>query len=176
MDPSAPTRYVVQPQQLPYGLSAEGLGLRPPQGANMQVDFQGDAIPAYAPSTRPRGLDDELRGAPRGGKARTRFVAALRPASPAPSRRLRGKILLHTATRFVVSIAIDGELDWKRPKFLTLLLSDGTKLVLELDARTTAAGVLMSGQILRLSAELSNPFHADPERITVGQLQIELFR
>lgn len=74
VDPGAPTRSEVVPQELPYGMSVEGLGLRTVGGPLRESDAQRYSLGRVAP------------GAPKGGVARSRAAVVARPASVAPGR------------------------------------------------------------------------------------------
>jgi len=165
VDPTRPTRRVRVAQELPYGMSAEGLGLRSVSrpGAVRTTDtvhvlFQEAALgPA------------RVRPARSGGRARKQ--AAPRPAAvdrgeriaSGPSRMPEEEAapvkhplrLTATARKVGGSTVLEAEvgepgLAWDPPATVRVRLRDGRELEVEVDAATTGAAALAPGQILRL--------------------------
>ena len=95
VDPGAPTRKQRMPHELPYGMSIEGLGLRPVMAAPMGMPTQtmaGMAGPAQAAmdtgSFAAYGAPPAPGGMGSGGRAKTTMVLGAppaRPATPAPA-------------------------------------------------------------------------------------------
>ncbi|MFT3841835.1 MAG: VIT domain-containing protein [Myxococcaceae bacterium] len=60
VDPTAPKRSETMPHNLPYGMSAEGVGLRPPTGAAAPSTVHAGAPMAAAPMRRSRALTQSV--------------------------------------------------------------------------------------------------------------------
>jgi Ca-activated chloride channel family protein len=150
VDPTRPTRRERMPQQLPYGMSVEGLGLRG-QGAPF---LHGPASVLLAPGVALRSASFDAGALAKG--------PSLEEPARTPWRRLpstlAGRVTLDRDGVLVVEIELAHELDWSPPAEVELVLRDGTRRsVRVLLDRTTAAGVLESGQTLRLALEHGEP-------------------
>jgi Ca-activated chloride channel family protein len=184
VDPGAPVRRQRVPQNLPHGMSVEGLGLRalaagPVVGA---MAPRGAIPPSAAMASGFLG-----RGSASGrltfGAARTRAAVAPRgpvrgkggtPAEPVAPRQLRGRITVHRGT--LVSLEFDVE-------DAPLVWAPGTQVALRWadDSRGTAAvaggthpGTIAPGHTLRLVLRLSEgaaalPGH--PVAVFVGDVE-----
>ena len=161
VDPTAPTRKLRMPHQLPHGTSVDGVGLR---GA--------------APATRSlRRLS--LGGAPSmpapaaaSGSAKTRSPHAP-PAAPPPAEEVRAYSMDHSfggaldeeprviemrgasrslgARRLVVTVSIDrDDFDWTHGDRIELEWASGERRSAIAGASSTRAGVVGSGQVVRL--------------------------
>jgi Ca-activated chloride channel family protein len=144
VDPRVPTRRVIVPQELPHGLSANGLGIRGPAyvaPCGVTTLYQRDYDP-------PGGdvLFQEAR------VVRQRPAPASRPAPP--SRVMEGRVTVASSSLIAVEVLIVGRLDVRPPRYLRLTFADGTQSAARLVvARSTAPGRLEDGQILRLVLE-----------------------
>jgi Ca-activated chloride channel family protein len=174
VDPTQPTRRVAVPHELPHGMSVEGLGLR---AAAMPVPC---AAPAPTLAASPALLRDlsvvtrsitvdlraplEEEAAPAAPAAparhrapsprRTRAAAKLggeAPAVPArPAPMLQGRVVVRRDRLLILEATLDAPLDWAPPDDATLHVLAGL-VTAEVDLRrTTAAGRLAAGQVLRL--------------------------
>lgn len=197
VDPGSPTRRVEQPQLLPAGMSAEGLGLRSnltpvmagaPRRMVMPSPSFGSALP---PPTRARAAEPPAPAAPVRksagivGRIFEIFApvagagasgAAEEDGAPSGARQLRGVVRSHTDSRLVISVTVADELDWQPPTSVSLVLADGTTVSLTLDPKlTTRASNLGVGQDLRLVFRLPSPLVA-PRSLTVvsGDVTLEV--
>lgn len=193
VDPRDPRRKVRVPQELPHGMSAEGLGLRPAAGMPMAqatmmmpAGFAAAPLPPPAPMSapaKPRGALGRLfkkakAEAPREEEKERAvtmdWLGEADDAAPAPEARprsgLRGKITVRKGRQLVVELTLEDELAWDPAGVATVVLADGSQLgarvVLE---RTTRVGTLAAGMTLRITFELfaDLPAGAAPERITI---------
>ena len=178
VDPTKPVRRDRMPQQLPHGMSAEGLGLR------RATSFATMAAPAAAAGLMAPSPMRELARASHavaraGGKlkdmltlfqppapsTRTRasapsshladeeVSASTSPREPqVPERRLAAVLKRAGRGRAVLEVEVtDAELAWDPPATVTLRLDDGTEREAEVDlTATTASATLAPGQALRL--------------------------
>ncbi|MGC4000027.1 MAG: VIT and VWA domain-containing protein [Anaeromyxobacter sp.] len=178
VDPTAPTRRVRQPQQLPHGMSVEGLGLRAASGGPplilcekapmMAHDLGVQAAPAVATITLYQGPVAGGPPAPSPAKAKRveRRTAAADARPPDEVRReieleeegqaepgpRHARVTLDRDGKLVLELDLDAPLDWERPEEVVLVLRDGTRLTARVDpARTTARGELAAGVTLRLA-------------------------
>lgn len=84
VDPGEPTRRVRMPHELPYGMSAEGVGLRPPMappGALMELAFA-------PPMAQAPGIKVQMGPGDEPAPQRSRIIGRLvrgRPGAPAPA-------------------------------------------------------------------------------------------
>lgn len=186
VDPRDAARREVVPQQLPYGMSAEGLGLRPSR----------PAIPMAARMPRARGHARAQRvAAPipevEGIVATSMNLADLEQALFEKDARLdrrpedietaggrsagvlSARVALNDKRRLVLEIELDFELDWKPGEEVEVVLEDGRRVRARVqDRRTTRAGRLRAGQSLRLTldpvdGEVARVFLADGTEIRV---------
>jgi Ca-activated chloride channel homolog len=189
VDPQAPIRRVRMPQELPQGMSVEGLGLRAAVGApagmmrTRQAMSFGVTVMGGAPAPKARG-----GGRPR-SSARATLIDALKKAtgwkgesddrdaeSAGPSgggRRFRGRVALRKGNRLVVNFEVDGApLPWSPGSEVTLVRQGHRTTVAVVQA--TAAGTIRAGDGVRLVLELaeSEPLPDEvlidgPEPITI---------
>jgi len=175
VDPRAPKRRESMPQNLPHGMSAEGLGLRPamsvapmPSGAPPSASglaskersrslpganrASGGRAPAAPPAPAPAkakksGLIDRLADAFAGRKGEDAEEEAP-SAEPKPgARRIKARLVLTSDGVLMVAFTVDGApLDWKPRGRVKVELADGTALDLVIEtARTTYDGTLAVG-------------------------------
>ncbi len=191
VDPRDPSRRVEMPQALPYGTSAEGLGLR----ASMAMSMQSLAAPAFAgpggafraraagaPPAPPRAVaprsappaeaDDESED----GSERTLGEAAMKKqgfldrltgAFTGKSRRTLvwiARVVLARPGEIVLEITVDGEsLAWKVAPRVQAQLGR-SMLELAVDAtRTTRDGTYEPGTTVRLVLQVPPDF--DPSEL-----------
>jgi Ca-activated chloride channel homolog len=183
VDPREPTRRVRIPQELPFGMSAEGVGLRAPQA----VTFAGFAAPgrSMAPTLErtfvARSRQATFGPPPPAAAAAPPPRAMKPPAQPdtlrAPSppkedvgpRALRGRIVFAKDEEIVIEVTVDAkDLDWTPRDPLQVTFHDAAvvraTLVVE---RTTRAGAMAVGDTLRLTLRLDRAWtHALPRRVT----------
>jgi len=192
VDPASPTRREVMPHALPYGVSAEGMGLRPrmaampppmfaaggflqrelaeeadegPQETVMRL-FQPALTPPAAPASRGRA------------EKKKDLAKSAAPAKPSQGPGHRARVVLRDRRRLVVELTLSEDLDWTPPAVARLLagtaaLVRGAALELPvLAAGTTRAGALAAGLTLRLVLDLSG--EADPDALDLGALELTL--
>lgn len=179
VDPTRPTRRERIPQELPYGMSAEGLGLRSASGR----------VAPSPPAPAMRSLQ-ELAGAGRDRTRALRVGAAKRGvlldaptaasgAGPreqeegfAGERRLAAGLRATSGGQLVLEAEVTGAaLAWDPPVVVRVRLDDGSLVEVELDAAaTTAAATLTSGQVLRLVLRATG---LDPARVAEVVLEGE---
>jgi Ca-activated chloride channel family protein len=164
VDPSAPTRRAIVPQELPHGVSAEGLGLRgaaptaapaamptmigaalaPPAG--MPTVYGALAPPARAGRARASGVVRDLPRAPAPAKALEKAKQ-----TAAPPRRLRARVLVAAAGELILELSADRDLDWSLAR-VRVRFRDGTEIDAPVDAaRSTRPGRVAAGQVVRLA-------------------------
>ena len=185
VDPRKPTRREVMPQQLPYGMAVEGLGLR--QGSpsvvfgremsarvaqysmverdDTQVLFEVEPKQfARARAPRAPALSSPMSPAPLGG-AKKEFSRSKGRASPFLS--LAARLVLRGADRLVVEFEVpEGGFDWSPGTTAQVKLADGRTVEVEVDLTTTTApGELASGTTVRLVLRLERP-------LTGGQVPV----
>jgi Ca-activated chloride channel homolog len=190
VDPQAPTRSESIPQELPYGMSMEGLGLRSanapfavPTGLAAPMALQ-QAFSAKVASLSP--------AAPKGGGLVSTLGAAvhrlfrskdeglhddvtesappeeqgeLESAAAQLERRLRGKVTRRKGRELTIEIALDAPLDWAPPDD-ALLIAGGDLLTAIIDAaRSTRAGSLTAKQTLRITLLVDGDAPASPDQL-----------
>ncbi|MCB1774520.1 MAG: VWA domain-containing protein, partial [Gammaproteobacteria bacterium] len=170
VDPRKPFRRVRQPQQLPYGLSAEGLGLpsffSPDGGAEMVLSLDSPLGSASLPRMSSRSLETidlpdlyldsespemEKRQSP----PRVRLVARL-------ARRTNDTWI------FVIDV-VDGDFEWQLPERVEVLWSNArTSAGSVLEEQTTAPGPVSAGATVRLVLQLpADTPQEQPERLVL---------
>ncbi len=196
VDPRDPIRHVTMPHELPYGLSATGLGLR---GASMRT-LHTMAGRAYAPV--PMMVGPATTGGlpaappPPASLSKGGFVSRAREAkakAPAPSmppmaprqqqaRRgppsgqgagrlvLSGRVLAARPQRLAVAVdAGPFALDWQPAAFADLRLADGTFVTAQVDlGASTRACRVEAGRSVRLVLILSAPLTDTVEAISLS--------
>lgn len=183
VDPGDPTRTVNVPHALPYGVSAQGVGLR---AAAMPGAAFGRAMLANAPAMpmphEPIALE-RRRGGPGGAPARPAPVATdkrkaareqadelvLRQIVPARPR-LRAVIRRRDGGKLVIEVVVDGLVRWD-PAAAVAIDADGRQEPVAAEEGTTRAGPVGAGQTVRLVIAWSG---ADPARIELPDLILEV--
>ncbi|HYX92678.1 MAG TPA: VIT domain-containing protein, partial [Myxococcaceae bacterium] len=185
VDPTAPVRSQDIPQELPFGMSVQGIGLRPAAGIVRSAaagprEFMIAAAPPVM-AGRGRAKQDETVGVrpwlqerevlPDFGRAPSRsFPAPRAPVHEPPTpRTLRGTVRLFDAKNLVVEIALSQELEWKAPAEVEVALVDGRRIRVQVDlGRSTREGRVPSGSIVRLVLDHAGalaPSASAPERL-----------
>jgi Ca-activated chloride channel homolog len=177
VDPGAPTRRERMPQQLPHGMSVDGLGLRPASAPPVTLAFFAAPMRARAALVvddvtydRDEDLAEKAEGgAPvpphAGGPARGPRAEADADEEP---RRLRGRITLRSGDQLVVELDVDAEgpdLEWLPGPSVDLIWPDGRQGAAAL-RQSTRAGTVRAGDTIRLVIELQ-PGEPTPERIII---------
>jgi Ca-activated chloride channel family protein len=194
VDPQAPIRRVRMPQALPYGLSAEAIGLRPAAAQPMALSRAPDALVAsgYRDLAEDRlagaGDDEAATGAAPEARApgRTGRASALRAREGRLWGRIWGRALglgprlriLHGRrigkAAFETEIA-ERPLDWTPPAQAMLELADGRRLRVEIVRdRSTRAGRIGVGRSLRVTLALPDELGAELVAVELEELRIEL--
>lgn len=191
VDPGAPTRRVRMPQELPHGMSVEGLGLR--GGAAAPVMFAGGMMrsraatmgmpmTAMAPPPAPMGPGKRKGGimgalgelfskrGPDQPPAESDEDALLQDLA-APTRQIRGRITLRKDDRLVVVFEIDEELDWQPEEEVELVWGDGRRARARLQ-QSTRPGHMDAGAELRLVIELGAGLDLPAEILVTGSVEL----
>jgi Ca-activated chloride channel family protein len=195
VDPGAPTRRVRMPQELPHGMSVEGLGLRggPPAfaGGAMRTRMAMTAMPmtvgprAEAPRgpaqpgflSRAAGFLGKAFGGAASDDEGTDLAQADQDA-PEFDRLFRGRVTLRKDDKLVLHFVVeDGDLDWAPGTEVELVLGDGRRLMVRvLENISTRAATIRSGEEVRLIIELA-PDQPLPARVVIAgpvRISIEL--
>jgi Ca-activated chloride channel family protein len=165
VDPTKPMRRERIPQELPYGASVEGLGLRGPtlhaaaaggmMRARSAAVFAGAAAAPMAASgmTPPKasgGVMGALGRVFQKARAEDRGFSA-EEYSRDTTRRLRGRILRIKNRELIVQVDIGTDFDWTLPTEAWVQDEHGALVHALVDARRSTAGQrLTQGQSLRL--------------------------
>jgi len=186
VDPNAPTRRVRMPQELPHGMSVEGLGLRGGPGfAGMRM--RGGPMMAAA---APMSMGFAAGGAPPSPPAQPGFISRAADAvkkvfrtataddesfdlaeaeAPEVGRRFRGRVTLRTGDKLVVQFEVDdADLDWEPGTEVELVWSDGRRLSARI-LQSTSAGTVRTGEGVRLVIELAAG-ESQPDEVLIGQV------
>jgi Ca-activated chloride channel homolog len=198
VDPTRPTRRERVPQELPYGVSVAGLGLRSAAMAHpLPPGSLGSNLPPPAPAMpvmRSNFAMDGSAASGAGGAQRTRSMVSAPSAktiAPAPSEpakmkkgftrgggggeggggiELRGEATLLSDRELIVKVEVTAALAWTLPAEVTLVDIDGNLVTATiLPARSTATGHVNAGETIRLYIMLPQPFAARPSAIVVGE-------
>lgn len=211
VDPRAPQRRVMVPQQLPHGMAIEQLGLRPSQlGAHPRMMLSAPEVrPAASREletgmtiARPRPESDakaaesrDIEGMAPPPPPRQRkqslwsrlFGSAPQPTEPPAGGAGGGggsdqpavvaTLRLRAATEWVFELA--GLASWTVPTEVTIVGDDGRTVRLAVAAsRTTAAGSLAAGTVVRLVVTLPPgaawPSQPQRLRLPLGNRTLEL--
>jgi Ca-activated chloride channel family protein len=172
VDPSAPTRRVRVPQNLPHGMSFEGLGLRAGAVAAGPAVMGAMAPPAGAPVRAARAVRfGELGARPRspgkggiGGAERGGSIEWSR--APAPHQRT-GRVTLRKGRLLVIEIDVGTEpLAWAPGNEVSLSWADGSRGTASV-AGGTQAGTIAPGHAVRLVLRLSEGAGALPDNPSI---------
>jgi len=170
-DPREPVRRIRIAQELPAGLSAEGLGLRgaavmrrkagpparvarrpPARVADMALD------PARVGDAREASECDMAPGAPRRERPRDRVRSqGFLKARPAVPDSLRGRVVTHDEHRIVIEIDAPASLRWA-PRSVALPGVDDVEID---EQHTTRPGRVKAGCTIRLVLTSESGFPAD---------------
>jgi Ca-activated chloride channel family protein len=142
VDPAAPTRRERIPHALPHGMSAEGLGLRPPRfSANLIARCSLmeshpapslHAIPAHKSSASERLLRRILAHSP---------------------RALSARLILRQDRELILEIEVAEPLDWYA-RDVRVFWEDGREVAAAIIEGTTRPGTVVAGQVIRLVLRL----------------------
>jgi Ca-activated chloride channel family protein len=192
VDPSDPTREVAIPQTLPYGVSADGVGLRatstvaipPPPPMSLAAPRKPSPVAvlgAAAPPAPARAGRREEKAKKEVDKAdATRWgaddVTILPEAEEYQSSVerltwiLKAVIRARPGGRLVIDAVVDADLDWSEVG-LEAVGADGVRVAVTALPGSTRSGRVAAGQTLRLVIQWSG---ADPARIEAGPVTLEL--
>ncbi len=159
VDPTRPIRRELVPQELPHGLSVEGLGLRRASitlGAMPVNAAMMPPSPAMAKLSRSRRSVSPSAGPPAEKDDALRNVHPANTLLEEPvslrERRLEAHLRDAGDGRLVVEAEVGGEgFAWDPPQRVLVRLADGSEEEVEVDVgATTSAGEVASGQAIRL--------------------------
>jgi Ca-activated chloride channel family protein len=182
VDPRDPTRRERIPQELPYGMSVEGLGLRaafvgpagippvlsaapvpggPPRAQAMRMAPPPEAnrrAPAKAagPVSTIFGAVGRIFGSKKDeGEPYAEESLHISPAEPS-ARTLRGRCVRQSAEELVVEVTVEGAaLAWAPEEEVEITFADGSRCAATLDlARSTRRGTVGESQSVRLILRL----------------------
>ncbi len=182
VDPRRPTRRERMPQQLPYGTSVAGLGLRQAAMVHHAVACLQRSSPVNAiqiPSAKAALWFDAQDEYTVLRSDRTDLESEASSAdSTGSAASLPARLVLRRPDRLVVELEAPADgLDWHPGARALAHLSDGTTLELEVDAgRGTGEGVIEAGQTIRLVLRLRSPLPEGlgPARIELPDVSLEL--
>ncbi len=152
VDPTAPGRRERIPQALPFGLSAEGLGLR---GAGVDAASFACCPSPGPPLAEPRSSLEDISAplTPTRWAFRMLEEAVGRPEVPAPPVAI-ARVMLRKCREVALEIIAGEVLTWD-PDKVELVWEDGTRLAAEIDRRrSTSRGQVAAGQAIRLVLSL----------------------
>ncbi|MCU1281711.1 MAG: hypothetical protein JWM53_5257 [bacterium] len=198
VDPTKPTRKQRIPQELPFGVSVDGLGLRgAPAPAAMPMQTmavhrtRGFAPSGFAPPPPSSPARPSPPKAAAGGgvfgamkelfkkeksRAADDFEAAETVGESAPepaARTLAGRITRKKDGALTIEIDVSAELDWIVEDEAWLDDEEGGSMRATVDrARTTAAQMVGAGQSIRLVLRLDGEPGAALIRVRIGGLEI----
>lgn len=213
VDLQSPTRHVSVPHTLTAGMSAQGVGLRPPAPFAAAAPSAlagggfGGGPPMAAPAgpaprvrsrkrSRPRRQRAELDQSRRGrgaldhddeglgegfGETADEFADELTPVAASGGAALAAttvaKVLLERDGELIVHIVLAQPLDWDPSRGVELLDEDGQSIPATLDpARSTVAGSLPAGMVVRLTLAVEDIDVAEAHTLRVCGLELELAR
>lgn len=184
VDPGAPTKRVRMPHELPYGLSAEGLGLRgtgPMNAVAFGAASFGKTYGGMPPSIQRHpaaagaspGAPEELGwnifgdrfGVSRGTRAGGGIGATGRTASTV---RFTGRIKLRTGNTLAVSIDVASDLEWDPRANVALVWADGRRARVKVTGGTRR-GTIKAGQVIRIVVELAETEIAPVQVLIAGK-------
>jgi Ca-activated chloride channel family protein len=170
VDPAAPTRRVRVPQNLPHGMSLEGLGLRaaaaggPVAMAAAPMAERAGAAPAgVARALRPASQAVRTRSYGKGGLGgppREESITWGRSAAP---RQIDGRVTLRRGRLLVIELDVDSEpLAWAPGSEVALTWADGSGGTAPV-VGGTQPGTVAPGHTVRLVLRLSEGAGALPD-------------
>ena len=151
VDPRKPFRRIRQPQQLPHGLSAEGLGLTP-FASPLASTFRKRAVPAQMQTSDSYLMSlNECFDLDFG-----EYDRVPPPAPHRPQYRLVARGAGRTASAWIFLLEVRGEdFAWHLPQRIQVTWANGDTSVAELlDDQTTAPGSVAVGATIRLVLRL----------------------
>jgi Ca-activated chloride channel family protein len=196
VDPRAPGRRERMPQALPYGLSAEGLGLRDAYEPQLEAALLGTSLTKLSVGValsdkRPARLlhasraavlaaSNRSRGKPR-SRERARGWSLLsklaRRRQPDARRILEARLVHRDSELAVLEVDLDAPLRWEPPTTARVLLwsaNGATRLVEVHLARTTSPAQLEKGHVVRVALRLPRDL-GEPERVVLhAECELEL--
>lgn len=201
VDPKAPRKKQRIPQELPFGVSVDGIGLRHAGPAGMPMIaaqamsrtrgfVTGAAPPPPAAPARPSPPMAKAKGGAVLGEsfkkelkrdaAREQGEAASGSVTfddmmeaPEPAAPLRGRVLRWKDGELIIEVDALDELDWIVEDEAWVQDGAGGLTRATVDrARTTSSQRLAAGQSARLVLTLERPLGAPPERVQIGALEI----
>ena len=201
VDPTAPTRKQRLPQELPFGVSVDGLGLRHAAPAGMpllaQASAGGAAMRSRGSFLPPPAAPAAPMSPPRAKAGLFEKKTAARPEPPAqesarfgavrlddagadtigeagaPAVELRGRVLRLKDSELIVEVDAEEGLDWIVEDEARVHDDAGGVIRAVVDrARTTASQRIAAGQSLRLVLTLERAPGARPARVVIGGLEI----
>jgi len=189
IDPASPTKRVRVPHELPHGMSAEGMGLRP---ATVMGAF---AVASAAPPPMVGAFGGAMRGpmarrtrgAMRGGASAppsegllTRVFRKLRsagedettdlaaPEAPARAVRFSGRITLRKGKQMAVAVDVaTSDFQWDAGAEVELVWADGRRARAKV-LGGTRRGIVQAGQVIRIIVELDAAQPPPVEMIVTG--------
>ena len=190
VDPQAPQRHAVVPQELPHGMSIDRLGLR--RCGSMAFAEECLAMPssvcAPVPArsrdkskkarwpSKPTGKIDAESDALREEWDDVAFGGAVPGRGMASEPPVRLRALLRSRGEDGWLFVLEGVADWRVPAKVTVVLADGSEIELAVDvARTTAAGAIPPGAQVRLTL-LVEPGMLQPGLLQPGMLSGDAVR
>jgi Ca-activated chloride channel family protein len=164
VDPTQPLRRERIPQALPYGMSAEGLGLRSatapamvsPALACLQVSmtaFVAEASGSVSGRLRSMASDVRKSVARQLGRLELGESLGVTPSPPAPAPPV-ARLVRRAGHELHFEITLDHPLDWA-PRSVDVIWPDGTRMTATvIEKHTTRSGKYQTSQVLRLSVRL----------------------
>ncbi|HET6438693.1 MAG TPA: VIT domain-containing protein [Anaeromyxobacter sp.] len=152
VDPTRPTRRERVPQELPFGMSVLGLGLRP-AGAVSRMATAPSTMASPVPQRTRRALHPEKAfSGPEPSRSGLVFGKRMHEETGAPSeRRLGATVRRLGEERLVFEVEVEEALRFAPEGWALIRLDDGTEASVPVDrTATTAAGDLRRGQLFRL--------------------------
>jgi hypothetical protein len=159
VDPTAPIRRERIPHALPYGMSAEGLGLRQPWGFSARP-----ALLFACQLAAEQGLPRRLAVPP------DEIATLLRSVEPGP-RLLAARLVLRKDRDLVVEVDVTDLVEWYA-RDVRAIWEDGSEVAAAIvDEGTTRPGVVAAGQVIRLALRLKGDGRSDaPVRVELKSL------
>lgn len=196
VDPTAPFRRETLPQQLPYGMSAEGVGLRPAgmRVARMLQEPRSLPMAASMPSAKRSrrsaraqipswlfGTGSKEHGRPPIAPSPPPFEAeeaayddeGVAAPEPMPVRTLElvARVVRQRRRKLVIEVEVPEDIDWE-PGEVLVHLADGRTVSATLE-RPPRTGPVRAGATLRLFVRIPKDA-SDPVRVTLTSAGLRL--
>lgn len=189
VDPREPRRLVDVPHELAFGLSVQGLGLRPagaatramampPEAMSLGADGAARMLPPPAAAPRSRIVRREV-GRDAGDVRKAKSMPE--PAMPVHEQRAKdvgplpagsppaGRAVLRLRDAGVWTFDVFGQVQWSLPSQVVLVFADGSEVVVDVvPERTTRAGAVAPGVAVRLVVRATGLAAAVPVRLRLG--------